>query len=180
VYPIHKERGIMKIITSILIAIFLLIGNCPAVFAIHETIPAETQITLPGADAAALHIYITKSNPYTKWQLWPGKGKFYKGAAPHGALLTTYINDTAFDSVKKKTPMTDTAIIVMENYTANAKSTNLTVMYKIKGYNASKGDWFWAQYTTEGRVESSGKVETCIVCHEKRKNNDYLFSGSLR
>ncbi len=166
-------------ITKTLVAIFFILGCCSSVFAIHETTPAETQITLPGADAAALYVYITKSNPYTQWQLWPGKGKLYKGTEPHGALLTTYINSPAYNAVKKKTSMTDTAIIVKENYTADAKFTALTAMYKIKGYNSSKGDWFWARYAPAGSVEASGKVEACIACHEKRKGNDYIFSGPL-
>jgi len=169
----------MNMRLNVFITIFLIFGLCTSVFAIHETVPAETQIILPGSDAAALYKYILTSDPYAKWKLWPEKGKLYKGTEPHGSLLTTYVNETAFRSARGKTAMTDGAIIVKENYTADRKFIALTVMYKIKGYNPAKGDWFWARYTPEGKVEASGKVDACISCHEKRKNHDYIFSGPL-
>ena len=150
---------------------------CASAFAIHETMPSETQITLPGPNAAALYKYITQLDPYTRWQLWPGKGKLYKGTEPHGSLLTTYVNDTAYRSAKGKTAMTDGAIIVKENYTSDKKLVALTVMYKIKGYNPSSGDWFWAKYTPEGKVDASGRVKVCIDCHAAKKDNDYIYSG---
>ena len=30
--------------------------------------------------------HITVEKPYTKWDLWPGKGKMYEGIEPHGAF----------------------------------------------------------------------------------------------
>ena len=152
---------------------------CTSAFAIHETMPSETQITLPGANAAALNSYIIKLDPYTRWELWPGKGKLYKGTEPHGSLLTTYVNDAAYRSAKGKTAMTDGAIIVKENYTSDKKLIALTVMYKIKGYNPESGDWFWAKYTPEGKVETSGRVKGCIDCHAAKKDNDYIYSGEV-
>lgn len=160
------------------IALFLLTGY--QAYAIHETKPAETPVVMPGADAGKLYEYIIKLKPYNAWELWPGKGKQYKGTEPHGALLTTYINDTAYDSVKKKKFMTDGAIIVKENYTADKKFVALSVMYKVKGYNPEAGDWFWARYSPDGKVEASGKARGCIGCHEKNKDNDYIFTGGLK
>lgn len=149
-------------------------------FAIHETMPSETQITLPGANAAALYNYIIKLDPYTRWELWPRKGKLYKGTEPHGSLLTTYVNDAAYRSAKGKTAMTDGAIIVKENYTSDKKLVALTVMYKLKGYNPSYGDWFWAKYTPEGKVEASGNVKGCIDCHLAKKDNDFIYTGEVK
>jgi len=54
--------------------------------------PAETQATLPGPDAVKLYEYIMKSNPYTDWQLFPGKGRMYEGKQPHGAF-SDYIRE---------------------------------------------------------------------------------------
>ena len=170
----------MRIIAYPFITMVFLFGLCTSVFAIHETIPAETQATLPGANAADLYTYFVKLNPYTKWQLWPGKGKQYTGTEPHGSILTTYLNETAFSSANKKTAMTDGAIIVQENYTAGKGFSALTVLYKIRGYNPVAGDWFWARYTPDGKVEASGKVDSCINCHTTRKDNDYIFSGPLK
>jgi len=170
----------MKTIVNVIFVALFTFGLCTSVFAIHETMPSETQITLPGANATALYEYIVKLNPYTRWELWPGKGKLYKGKEPHGALLTTYVNDTAFRSAKGKTAMTDGAIIVKENYTSSKKMAALTVMYKLKGYNPSYGDWFWAKYTPEGKVEASGNVKGCIDCHGVKKDNDFIYTGEVK
>jgi hypothetical protein len=167
---------IMKNFGRILFATAFLCSTLGVAFAIHETIPSETQMALPGDDANQLYDYITKSKHYSSWELWPGKGKLYKGKEPHGALLTTYVNSTASYAIKgKKKKMDDTSIIVTENYTADKRLNALTVMYKIKGYNPSAGNWFWAKYDSQGKVIASGKVDACIGCHGKMKDEDYLY-----
>ena len=50
-------------------------------------------------------------------------------------------------------------------------------MYKIKGYNPSAGDWFWAKYNPDGTVAAQGRVKACIDCHSAKKDNDYIFTG---
>jgi len=170
----------MKTIVNVIFVTLFTFGLCASAFAIHETMPSETQITLPGPDAAALYKYITQLDAYTRWQLWPGKGKLYKGKEPHGSLLTTYVNETAHRSAKDKTAMTDGAIIVKENYTSDKKMAALTVMFKIKGYNPASGDWFWAKYTPEGKVETSGRVKGCIDCHAAKKDNDFIYTGEVK
>jgi hypothetical protein len=165
-------------LTAGLISVGLLFVLFSFVYAIHEIIPSETQIPLPGADAQKLGDYIVRYNPYTTWDLWPGKGRLFQGRDPHGSLLTTFVNYSAHYSAKNKEPMTDGAIIAKENYTADKKFVALTVMYKITGYNPEAGDWFWAKYGPDGRAQVSGKVKACIDCHAVRKDNDYIFSGS--
>ncbi len=165
----------MKNVGKILLAAVFLCCMLAVAHAIHETIPSETQIALPGADANKLYDYITKYKHYASWELLPGKGQFYKGKEPHGSLLTTYVNSPASDAVKKKEKMADTSMIVMENYTADKRLDALTVMYKIKGYNPSAGNWFWAKYDPQGQVIASGKVDACIGCHGKMKDEDYIY-----
>ncbi|TAL24954.1 MAG: hypothetical protein EPN94_06195 [Nitrospirae bacterium] len=160
-------------------ALIFVLGFSVIANAIHETIPSETQIPLPGPNAEKLYEYIVRYKPYTEWELWPKKGKFYEGAEPHGAPLTTFVNDAAFHSIFEKKGMADGSIIVKENI-ADKKSVTLTVMYKIKGYNPDAGDWFWAKYNPDGKVEASGKVKGCIDCHSKMKDNDYIFTGKVK
>jgi hypothetical protein len=174
----YKEASMKKGVALILATIFILSFGLAAQ-AIHETIPSETQATLPGPDAAKLYEYIMKSKPYADWQLFPGKGRMYEGKQPHGAFLTTYVNSEANFSIKDKKGMADDSIIVKENYTADKKLNSVTVMYKIKGYNPAAGDWFWAKYGTDGKVLASGRVNACITCHEAKKDNDYIFSGKI-
>lgn len=135
---------------------------------------------MPGADADKLHEYLTKEKPYTNWKLWPGKGKLYKGTEPHGALLTTYVNDVALKSIKAKKGLKDGAIIVKENYMPDKKLAAVTVMYKVKGYNPEFGDIFWMKFLPDGKTEASGKVDMCIGCHTKVKDNDYLYTGKVK
>lgn len=135
---------------------------------------------MPAADAEKLHSYLTKEKPYTKWKLWPGKGKLYKGTEPHGALLTTYVNDAALKSIKAKKGLKDGSIIVKENYMPDKMLGAVTVMYKIKGYNPEAGDIFWMKYLPDGKIAASGKVDMCIGCHTKAMGNDYLFTGKVK
>lgn len=168
-----------KFILAILIS-FLVFGLALSAYAIHKIIPSETTIPEPGADAEKLLDYLTMHNPYRTWDLWPNKGRLYKGTEPHGALLTTFVNDAALNSIKKKKGMAEGSIIVKENYTADKKFTSLSVMYKVKGYNPEAGDWFWAKYTPDGKVEVSGKVKGCIACHSQRKDNDFIFISPVK
>jgi hypothetical protein len=167
-----------KVFICLLIAV-LWICLHSNVFSQLIIIPAETQFPDPGADATDLYRHITKYKPYTSWSLWPGKGRLYNGTEPHGVLLTTYVNPAAYFSVRNKGGMDYDSIIVKENYTSDRKFDSLTVMYKIKGYNPSAGDWFWAKYDPYGLVLASGKVEACIKCHAEKKENDYIRTGEV-
>jgi hypothetical protein len=74
-------------------------------------------------------------------------------------------------------------IVVKENYMPDKKLAAITVMYKVAGYNPGVGDWFWAKYTPDGKVEAEGKsgmADMCIGCHGKAKGNDFLFTGDLK
>jgi hypothetical protein len=138
---------------------------------------------MPAADSEKLHQYLTKEKPYTEWELWPGKGKLYKGTEPHGALLTTYVNDVALKSIKAKKGLKDGSIIVKENYMPDKMLAAVTVMYKVKGYNPEVGDIFWMKFAPDGKIEVSGKsgmADMCIGCHTKVKGNDYLFTGKVK
>lgn len=170
----------MKQLQLSILIIIIVFGFGTISYAIHEIIPSESQVVLPGSDAEKLNEYLVRYNPYRAWELWPKKGRLYKGTEPHGALLTTFVNDAALFSIKSKKGMTDGSIIVKENYTADKKFTNLSVMYRIKGYNPEAGDWFWARYTPDGKAEASGKAKGCIDCHSKVKDNDFIFTGDVK
>lgn len=170
----------MKKIIFVFLGVFIILGFVAFSDAIHEIIPSETQVPMPGDDAERLNDYIIRLEPYRYWKLWPDKGRLYKGTEPHGVLLTTFVNDAAYYSIKDKKGMADGSIIVKENYTADKKFVALSVMYKIKGYNPEGGDWFWVKYSPDGKAEASGKVKGCIDCHSKMKDNDFIFTGKVK
>lgn len=163
----------------VMLAGLFVLGVVAVAYAIHEVIPSETRIPMPGADAVKLNEYLMRYEPYRGWNLWPGKGRLYEGTEPHGALLTTFVNDTALRSIRKEEGMKDGSIIVKENYTSDKEFVALTVMYKIDGYNPEAGDWFWVKYAPNGKVLAEGKVEGCIKCHGKAKNNDYIYTAKV-
>jgi hypothetical protein len=132
-------------------------------------------------DGKALWDHLKKMDYTKKWKMWPGKAALYKGTEPHGVLLTTYVNGPALNAISgKKGMLPYGSIVVKENYSSEKKLMAYTVMYKVKGYNPSGGDWFWAKYMPDGKIEAEGKVEMCISCHGKKKDNDYLFTGALK
>lgn len=150
----------------------------------HMVIPYETQAlglksTMPIPSGGDLRHHIIGLAPYKKWDKWPGKGEMYKGTEPHGAFLTTYVNDIALTSINNMKGMDNNAIIVKENYSPDKKLIAVHVMYKVKGYNPDGGDWFWVKYGADFEIAAEGKVKGCLDCHTKAKDNDYIFTGKV-
>jgi hypothetical protein len=152
------------------VAILMLLAT-----AVNMTWAAD--IDMPGADADAFWKYITKTNPYTEWELWPGKDGIYKGTHPHGAYLKLFANETALKAARAGKEMPPGSIIVKENYGKDAKTLMaVTPMYKIEGYDPENDNWFWAKYEADGTVEKAGKVEGCIKCHGKVRDQNWIFN----
>jgi len=138
-------------------------------------------IAMPAASGAALWDYLREADYARKWSMWPGKIPFYQGTQPHGSLLVTYVSGEAYQAiVEKKGALPNEAIVIKENYTSGRQLTDLTVMYKVQGYNPEAGDWFWAVYQPDGRIQAEGKVSTCIECHGTQKDNDYIRTAPLK
>jgi hypothetical protein len=123
---------------------------------------------------------ITVDTDYDIYASWPGMKGMRPGQSPHGKFHEVYINATlatALPIASKTAP--NGSIIVKENFTADKKLSNVTVMAKVSGYNPEDGDWFWAKYDPEGKVIVEGEVETCYQCHEGVKDNDYAILWPL-
>jgi len=136
---------------------------------------------LPKTDGATVYQYITQTNPYQQWALFPGKEKLYVGKHPHGAFLTTHVNEVALKGIQDKAgTLPEGSIIVKENYTSEKKLAAVTVMYRTHGYDPNAGDWFWAKYKANGSIEKEGKVQGCIGCHATKIDNDWIFTGPVK
>lgn len=167
----------MNKMSGVLISLFFVVSLVSFAFAIHEEMPSETQVPLPGPDAVKLYDYVVKLNPYDGWHLWPGSERYHRGSGPHGAFVTTFVNNSGYFDVRKDGKIADGSIIVMENYNQDRKLSSLSVMYKIQGYNPDTGNWFWAEYDPFGKVLASGKVPDCLNCHGKNRQRDYIMGG---
>lgn len=153
----------------------LLIGTL-AVFSFYSAmLPGGEDMPKPEADP--FWNYISQENPYVAWKQWPGKEGMYEGESPHGSFLKIFVNDKAYNAIKKGKAMPDGAIIVKENYGDDKEELlAITPMYKYKDYNPEAGNWFWAKYSEKADVMAAGKVESCIECHMKAEGSDFIFS----
>ena len=129
---------------------------------------------MPGADASALWKYITETSPYQKWGMWTDHEGIQPGRAPHGPFHRVFANDVLLKA--DGTPVPFGSIQVKESYTEDKKTiAAVTVMYKLKGFNPSDGDWYWAKYSPDGQVGPAGKIKGCIGCHGTRAKNDFIL-----
>jgi hypothetical protein len=47
---------------------------------------------------------------------------------------------------------------------------SITVMFRRRGFDPARNDWFWVEYEPDGKVTYAGKVEHCIGCHQPGKD----------
>lgn len=141
-------------------------GDAPPPEPASQPQPTRTAPDLPDTTAPAVWAYLREATYPDSWRLWPGKGRLYEGTEPHGMLLTTYLNDRAYDALTGDTgPLPVGSIIVKENYTPDSTLAAVTVMYAADGYDPDHNDYFWAKYTPDGGVDAAGRVESCQSCH---------------
>lgn len=133
---------------------------------------------MPGPDAEALWQHITKESPYTEWGFWDDHKDIQPGNSPHGPFHRVYVNDVLLNA--ESVPVPYGSIQVKESFDANKNKTNITVMYKVEGFNPQAGDWFWARYTLEGKPGPAGKIQGCIGCHGVKAANDYITVHTIQ
>jgi hypothetical protein len=129
----------------------------------------------PPAKGQAFWTYIHKTDPYTKWAMWPGHEGLHEGKSPHGNYVRVFVNKLALQAAKTGKPMPFGAIIIKENYKDKKTLLSLTPMYKVKGYNPAGGDWYWTKISPNGKILAEGKLKGCLRCHEAVKSNDWVF-----
>jgi hypothetical protein len=140
----------------------------------------------PDTSGASVWSHIQEANYQGSWTSWPDKGSLYTGQQPHGALLTTYLNEAAAEALAAKAgTMPEGAIIVKENYMPDESLAAVTVMYKVKGYNPGEGDWFYSKHNPDGTLAMAadmaleGRVAGCVGCHRAKSANDFIYTSSL-
>lgn len=131
----------------------------------------------PGPDEKELWKHITETSPYSTWGFWPDHKGLQEGNAPHAPLHKVFVNEAGLKSAHA--PVEYGAILVKENIGLDKELKALTVMYKVKDYNPSAGDWFWVKYNPEGKAEKAGKPQGCISCHGSAEDSDYIMVHSF-
>lgn len=171
--PININR-LCGLLLLIFIAFFVM--SCDKKQKTAEPDPLDSET----ASGELLWKSIAVQTDYTDYLFWPGHEGLQPGQAPHGSFHKVYINKTLEDGL----PAGDRtapygSIIVKENYSRSEQLTGITVMAKVEGYHPEHGDWFWAKYGPDGRIDAEGKVGGCITCHEGMRDNDYVIIHPL-
>ena len=146
--------------------------------AAQEGMAAGEQQQLPDTTVEAVWSYL-QAQDYESWAHFPGKGELYEGGEPHGALLTTYVNETAARALEGGSPVSipEGGIIVKENYTPDSTLAAVTVMYKPGvRFNPDHNNWWFLKRNADGSVAASHRVEGCQNCHGAAQDNDYVLT----
>ncbi len=93
-----------------------------------------------------------------------------------GEQFHLYMRDgnTAYTS---GSAMPDGAMIVKRSFKGDeAKGTTAYfLMYKRAGQNTAGGDWLYATTHANGEVIRAGALADCAGCHDKQRDQDFLF-----
>jgi len=127
--------------------------------------------------------YINKAK-YRYWAPVPGESEeAYRGEGPHGEYLKMYLNRRAAGNPDQ---LPYGSMIIKENYAFDGISLEaITLMYRVEGYNPKAADWYWVKFNSNGTVSQkstpngsipvAGKVSTCIDCHDRAEDDDFVF-----
>jgi hypothetical protein len=125
-----------------------------------------------------------QESPYKKWEPLAGKTGLREGEGPHGDFVQTFANKIALDS---PTALPYGAVLVAENYDADKKLKDITVMYRSKAADPQHNDWYWLKYLPDGSIARTpekegkkpiaGKVSSCIECHARAGGKDFVYAN---
>ncbi|MCI5207286.1 MAG: hypothetical protein D3910_00475 [Candidatus Electrothrix sp. ATG2] len=132
---------------------------------------------MPEPNGAAVWKFITEESSFKDWKRLPEIPKTHGAYVPDTPEQKTYANKQALESTKL--PLNNGAMVAKYNLSPANEIKAITIMYKVKGYNPSAGDWFWVEYDPEGKVLKEGKDESCIKCHSRAADNDHLLAHDL-
>lgn len=161
----------------------------PGVFRAPEKAVAQSGSRTPARSPAAKQAHYDalwawlKRVDYRKWKGTDGRPpEFQEGQSPHGALIKTYINKEAASDLEN---LPSKSIIVKENYNPERRLMAITVMQRSKGYDPEHGDWYYAKYRPDGKIDTTppemksmpiaGRFMMCIECHSGADGDDFAF-----
>lgn len=137
------------------------------------------EASVPELTADGVWAHLTTDNDYESWALWPGKGEQYGGGAPHGAQLTTYLNEVAAEAVAAGAGSMPVGAIIVKNNYMDGMLMAVTAMVKTEDFNPDHNNWWFLKRNADGSVDAAGRFDGCEGCHGAARANDYVLTGSL-
>ena len=107
---------------------------------------------------------------YSLWTQHPDFMGIQESAdGTHGDYVQVWYDTSAEAAFLAGTEIPDGSILVKQGYSdaEGSELLNLTVMWKIDGYDPDNADWFWARYVPDtGEVTLAGAETACSGCHK--------------
>jgi hypothetical protein len=73
--------------------------------------------------------------------------------------MKTYANDIAYETIEKKSgSLPPGSIIVKEKYDDQDQLQSISAMINLGGSDPKDINWFWAQYSPDGKLLKSGQT----------------------
>lgn len=143
-----------------------------------EAATAQQQMSTPDTTAESVWAFLESEAYRENLHMWPGKDRLYPGTEPHGMLLTTYANSTAYQALLdgEASDLPAGSIIVKENWMPDSTFEAATVMYKVDGYNPDHQDWLFGKFDPRGSPEAFGRAADCQACHQAAETG-YLYTA---
>ena len=94
---------------------------------------------------------------YRNWAPKPEQlSRDYPGEVSTDPNMKLYLNRKAAGNPKS---LPHGSMIIEENYASDGRTPkSIKVSYRVKGHSSSKNDWYWVEFTPQGRVEmTSGR-----------------------
>lgn len=142
-------------------------------------VAVEAAVEMPEFTGDGVWAFL-EANEYESWDLWPDKGEKYAGGAPHGALLTTYMNSVASAAFAAgETTFPVGSMVVKNNYMPDGMLAAVTAMIKTEDFNPDNANWWFLKRNADGSYDAEGRFAGCEGCHSARADNDYIMTGPL-
>lgn len=123
----------------------------------HQTQVAELNKKAPAEIATELWTLIN-TEQYQQWKEMPGKSNYHQGSENAKTTAKTYANDLAYQAMQQQsTTLPPGSIVVKEMYDDQDQLQSVSAMINLGGNDPKDINWFWAQYSPDGKLLKSGQ-----------------------
>ncbi len=123
----------------------------------HQAQVAELNKKAPGEIATELWTLIN-TEQYREWKEMPGRSSDDKDAGTSKKNTKAYANDLAAKALEQKSKtLPPGSIVVKEKYDDQDQLQSISAVINLGGNDPADTNWFWAQYSPDGKVLKSGQ-----------------------